>query len=133
MAGAVGRPPPTTTARAAGQTQEAPTLPADFKASSTLQNGKYTLTEEQRKLAGYHEFIATMGESHDKAISGRVENKMQAWVNANPNAGPKEYTDQLKKTLQVESMTQQMLKDSVNKMMNDIMNKMKEMASDRFE
>jgi hypothetical protein len=128
-----GNRPPATTAAAGGTQAPPPTpLPANFKASDALQGGKFTLDENTRRLAGYHEFVAMMGESHDKAISGRVETKMQSWINANPNADGKQYMDQLKKTLQIESMTQQMLKDNIKKMMDGIMNKMKEMAADRF-
>ena len=133
MAGAIGGRPPPNTNRAATQESTPPTpLPADFKASDALQGGKFTLDENTRKLAGYHEFVAMMGESHDKAITGRVEKKMQEWINANPGKDGKAYMDQLKKTLQIETMTQQMLKDNIKKMMDDIMNKMKEMAADRF-
>lgn len=139
MTAPVGNRPPTPVAPQ--QTQQAGNtngydpstiIPNDFKASDAAPGGKYTLTEDHRKAAGYHEFTAQMGETHNKAIHDRVEKKMAEWVAKNPNANKEEYTKELKRNFMVQTLVQNELKNSINKMMNEIQNKMKEMAADRF-
>lgn len=106
----------------------------NFRASDTLQDGKFKLDFEGEGVAKtYKAFIGGMGETSANAVTARVENKMTDWVKSHPGADKDAFDKQLKSTLMNESMVQNILKNSIQKMMSDIENKMKEMAADRFE
>ena len=105
----------------------------DFKASDALQDGRFKLDFENNDVAkSYQAFLGGMGETGAKSVSSRVENKMTDWIKSHPGADKTAFDNQLRTTLMQESMMQNMLKNSMQKMMSDIEAKMKEMASDRF-
>lgn len=105
----------------------------NFKASDLLQNGKFTLDFENEGVAKqYGPMLAQLGETSGKNVAAKVEQKMTEWIQAHPNADQAAVDAQLRKTLQIDTMQYKMLQDSINKMMKDIENKMKEIASDRF-
>ncbi|HYI00117.1 hypothetical protein [Hyalangium sp.] len=98
-----------------------------FKASDALTDGKFTLDFEGNEIAkSYKSFITS------KEAAGRVEGKMTEWVKSHPGADQKAFDTQLRDTLKQEAMMQNIMKSTLQKMMNDIEAKMKEMASDRF-
>lgn len=118
---------PTTTSAASQSTSD------NFRASDTLQDGQFKLDFENNDVAkSYKAFIGGMGETSAKSVTSRVENKMTDWVKAHPGADKAAFDKQLKSTLMNESMAHNILKSSIQKMMSDIENKMKEMAADRF-
>jgi hypothetical protein len=126
--------PPSRTDGAASQdfNAQAPTLDPNFKASEHLDaNGNLTL-DDSTMPPGYGSYVMSMGETHGKAILDRVSKKMGEWVKNNPNATNEQFTAELKKQLQMQSLVQNELKNSLQKFMNDLFGKMKEMASDRF-
>jgi len=105
----------------------------EFKASDALQNGRFALDFENNEVAkSYQAFLGGMGKTSATAVSTRVENKMTDWIKSHPGADKTAFDNQLRTTLMQESMTQNMLKNSLQKMMSDIEAKMKELASDRF-
>lgn len=114
--------------RAAAATQS-----SNFRASDSLQNGQFKLDFTNNEVAkSYGAFLGSLGESGGQAVVNRVEAKMTDWVKSHPGADQAALDKQLRSTLMQESMMQQMMKDSINKMMKDIEAKMKELAADRF-
>ena len=135
--GAAGNRPMTAPETRTGDTttktpEQYPSLSPDYKISEHMRgDGKLNLDDATMPPA-YGAFLSAMGEESAKAVAARVETKMGEWVKANPNATNAQFTDQLQKTLQVQSLIQQELKNSISKMMNDLFAKMKEMNADRF-
>jgi hypothetical protein len=98
-----------------------------FKASDELKDGKFTLDFENNDVAkSYKDYIGS------KEAAGRVEGKMTEWIKAHPGADKAAFDKELKSNFSKEAMMQNIMKSSLQKMMNDIEAKMKELASDRF-
>jgi len=116
----------------------APTTTAAGGAASTtraadlLQNGRYSINFDEGVGKAYAPMLGQLGEQTGKIVAGKVEDKMTEWIKAHPGADQAAVDAQLRKTLQIDTMQYKMVQDSINKMMNDIANKMKEMANDRF-
>lgn len=104
------------------------------KATDLLgQDGNYHIDFESEGVGKqYGPMLAMLGETSGKTVQGKVEAKMTEWIKAHPNADQAAVDAQLRKTLQVDTMQYKLLQDGINKMMKDIENKMKEIASDRF-
>lgn len=110
----------------------APSMDPDFKVSEHLEaNGNLKL-DDSTMPPGYGGFVMSFGETHGKCILDRVSSKMGDWVKNNPGATNEQFTNELKRQLQMQSLVQNELKNSLQKFMNDLFGKMKEMASDRF-
>jgi hypothetical protein len=104
-----------------------------FRAADALQNGRFTLDFENNPVAkAYGPMLSQLGETTGQAVARKVEDKMTAWINAHPGADQAAFDAELRKTLQIDTMQYKMVQDSINKMMKQIEDKMKEMAADRF-
>jgi hypothetical protein len=116
----------------------APTTTAAGGAASTtraadlLQNGRYSINYDEGVGKAYAPMLAQLGEQTGQIVARKVEDKMTEWIKAHPGADQAAVDAQLRKTLQIDTMQYKMIQDSINKMMNEIANKMKEMANDRF-
>jgi hypothetical protein len=104
-------------------------------ASSLLgQDGGYHIDFETEGGVGkaYGPMLAMLGETSGKTVQAKVEQKMTDWIKSHPGADKAAVEEQLRKTLQVDTMQYKLLQDGINKMMKDIEAKMKEIANDRF-
>jgi hypothetical protein len=110
----------------------APSLDPNFKAADHLRADGSLNIDATVMPPGYEGFVQSFGETHSASIMKRAETKMGEWVKNNPNATNEQFTNELKKQLQLQSLVQNELKNSIQKFQNDLFNKMKEMASDRF-
>ena len=107
---------------------------------------KYTQAKEllnsdgQFKLDPQHELVAhdyaalmgSLGKGSQDAIAGRVEPKMTEWIKQHPTADAAAFQKELRGQLQRECTQANQIKQFLQKGMNDIMAKMKEMNADRF-
>lgn len=117
---------PTTTA-AGGAT-------SNFRASDALgADGRFTLDFENNAVAkSYGPMLAQLGETSGQAVARKVEDKMTQWIKDHPGADQAAFDAELRKNLMMDTMQYKMVQDSINKMMKQIEDKMKEMAADRF-
>jgi hypothetical protein len=125
MTAPIGGGAPTTTA-AGGAT-------STTRAADMLTNGRFVFDPKTNEVAkAYEPMLQQLGEQTGSMVARRVEDKMTEWIKAHPNADKAAVDAQFRKTLQIDTMQYKMGQDSINKMMNEIANKMKEMANDRF-
>ncbi len=97
------------------------------------QDGRFHIDFENNEVGkAYGPMLAQLGKTSGETVQRKVEDKMTDWIKSHPGADQAAVDAQLRKTLQIDTMQYKMLQDSINKMMNDIQNKMKEMANDRF-
>jgi hypothetical protein len=109
-----------------------PSLKDDYKISDHIRGDGSLNLDDATYPPEYKIWNKSFGEQGQKSVEGRVEKSMGEWVKNNPNATKEQFTDQLKKTLQVQGLVQQEMRNSLQKFMSQMFDKMKEMASDRF-
>ncbi|MBM7118172.1 hypothetical protein [Archangium primigenium] len=104
-----------------------------FKSGIDASTGKDDLTKafsrftDSTTAAQYAETVNGIGKEFRGSFAGKLEKRMNDYLQKNPNATPKDIAAEGRKALQTESMMAMTIKQTVMQITNDTMNRMKDL------